>query len=430
VDAVRLPLVHDALLDRTDEEDEAGRLLLALLSYAAPVEAARLRRLVPGVVDALLAVGLVSQRGEELRSPYRTLPLAGLVVVADDPSAGPEAVAAPSGVTERLVEQLPASFNGVVADIGCGPGTLAMVAAERGAHAIGTDVSPRAMAFADFNCILNHVDVELRTGHLGAPLADAEVDLLVSQPPFMAALEAGASYVSFHGGPVGDELAIELVGDLARVLAPEGLAVIRFDSPSGVGEIVHRLDGRNLDLVGFVAPSGSVDEVAVMSASLEDPSLGPRYVQSVPRYRRHLTRTTPHGRRTQLLLLARHGQTGAQTLAVDALPRHWTGMERFLRGIDAARLPDEHLERLTLYPAAGSILVHEEDLRAHNERWWVRLPPASFGANSEVQTAAGPILRAFSGGVIVSAVMAAFPGEDQDVRLFARQALARGLLTA
>jgi len=420
--------VHDALLD---EPDDAGRLLLAVLCYGARVDVARLRAVADRAVDALASIGLVEERGGLLICPYRVTPTAGLVVVADQPTAGPDAVASPSRITERLAELLPHSLAGSFADVGCGPGVLAMLASRRGASAIGTDISPRALAFSEFNCALNGIAVDLRLGHLAEPLPRADIDLLVSQPPFMATPTSSPGVVFFHGGAQGDELALELTADLPRVLADEGLGILRFDTPVPPGEAISRLpvsvDG--LEVSAFSAMSISADIAAVVSAELEDPSLGERYAERAPHYRRHLAALPGNGQRSQVMLLARRSaQPSATELVVDQLPRGWEPLHRYLRGVDAVKTPDDEIDGLTIQLLPDAVVVHEEDLTSGEQQTWLRLPPGSFGSHSELSFDAVELLRAFSTPARVSDVAEQRLTSIAELRAFIRTAVHRGLL--
>ncbi len=402
-----------------------------MFSYGARVDAERLRTAAAPVVDALMSSGLVEERGGVLLSRYRVTPTAGLVVVADHPSAGSDAVAAPSNITERLAELLPDTAGGSFADVGCGPGLLAMVAARRGARAIGTDVSPRALAFAEFNCALNRVAVDLRLGHLAQPLLTESIDLLVSQPPFMATPPSSPGVVFFHGGQQGDELALELTADLARVLTSDGLGIVRFDAPAPPGEVIARLPASadRLEVAAFTAPSFSADMAAILSAELDDPALGERYAERAPRYHRHLATLPGGGQRSQVLLLARRSaEPTATELVVDELPRGWEPLDRYRRGVDAVRAADDEVGRLTAQLLPGAVAVHEEDLTSGEQRTWLRLPSGSFGAHSELSIEAVELLRAFRVPTRVSDVAEQGLTSVAELCGFVRTAVRRGLL--
>jgi release factor glutamine methyltransferase len=83
-----------------------------------------------------------------------------------------------------LLADLVPEQAGDVLDVGCGAGTLALVAASRGARrAVGVDLSERAIELARFNARLNGVAAEFRAGDLLAPVRGEAFDLVVSQPP-------------------------------------------------------------------------------------------------------------------------------------------------------------------------------------------------------------------------------------------------------
>ena len=70
-------------------------------------------------------------------------------------------------------------------DVGTGNGIQAVLAARHAAAVVATDVSERALAFAEFNCALNGADnVELRLGSFLEPVAGERFGLVVSNPPF------------------------------------------------------------------------------------------------------------------------------------------------------------------------------------------------------------------------------------------------------
>lgn len=402
-----------------------------MLCYGARVATSRPRAAAAHAVDALASIGLVEEVAGFFVCPYRVTPMTGLVVVADQPSAGPDAVAPPSNITERLADLLPQSLAGSFADVGCGSGVLAMLAARRGASATGTDISPRALAFAEFNCALNGTAVDLRLGHLAEPLHADEIDLLVSQPPFMATPPSSPGVGFFHGGAQGDELALELTADLARVLTDEGLGVLRFDSPGLPGEIQSRLTASldGLELSAFTTMSLSADMAAIVSAELEDPALGEHYAERAPHYRRHLASLHGGGQRSQVLLLARRSTQPVVTeLVVDGLPRGWEPLARYRRGVEAVMTSDNEIDELTVQLHPGAIVVYEEDLASGAQKTWLRLPPGSFGAHSELSIDAVELLRAFSVPTRVSEVAEQGLTPIAELRPFVRTAVHRGLL--
>lgn len=119
----------------------------------------------------------------------------------------------------RAFDELVAA-DGLVADIGCGPGRVAAWMAGRGRQVIGIDPSAGMLAVA----ATAHPGLEFRLGDLtDLPLHDASL--------------AGAVcwYSIIHTQP--DELAAAFA-ELARVLAPGAPLLIAFQA--GRGEVVHR----------------------------------------------------------------------------------------------------------------------------------------------------------------------------------------------
>ena len=103
------------------------------------------------------------------------------------------AVLIPRPETELLVERalaLHPATEGRVADLGTGSGALALaLASERpGWRLIATDVSEEALAVARANATsLALAGVEFRRGDWYEPLAGERFDLIVSNPPYVAA---------------------------------------------------------------------------------------------------------------------------------------------------------------------------------------------------------------------------------------------------
>jgi release factor glutamine methyltransferase len=111
-----------------------------------------------------------------------------------DLSVGP-AVLVPRPETELLVERALArgpATAGRVADLGTGSGAVALaLASERPQwHIVATDISPTALALARTNAAtLGLARIEFRLGDWYAAIAGELFDLLVSNPPYVAAAD-------------------------------------------------------------------------------------------------------------------------------------------------------------------------------------------------------------------------------------------------
>jgi release factor glutamine methyltransferase len=98
----------------------------------------------------------------------------------------------PRPETEGLVDLALARVStGVVADIGTGTGAIALSLAREGAFrlVIGTDISRKALVVARRNGRRAGLKVSWRPGDLLEPLGTNKLDLLVSNPPYLTALE-------------------------------------------------------------------------------------------------------------------------------------------------------------------------------------------------------------------------------------------------
>lgn len=172
----------------------AGSTLEAQLLLAHALGVSRTRAMthlerIPGAAEAQAYAGLIERRaaGEPLAyilgvREFWSLPL----------KVGPE-VLVPRPETELLVERalaLRPEATGRMADLGTGSGAIALaLALERpGWSVVATDVSADALATAKANAAaLNLLRVEFLQGHWLEPLRGRAFDLIVSNPPYVAA---------------------------------------------------------------------------------------------------------------------------------------------------------------------------------------------------------------------------------------------------
>lgn len=102
----------------------------------------------------------------------------------------------PRPETETLValalERIPADTPQLVVDLGTGSGAIALaIASERPrCTIIATERNPAALAVAEENARrLGITTVSFRSGHWCEPLGDLQADLIVSNPPYIAAAD-------------------------------------------------------------------------------------------------------------------------------------------------------------------------------------------------------------------------------------------------
>jgi len=363
-DAVRLPLVHAWLARRGGPSST----LAALFSYAAAVPEAEVHTaLGADLTSALCRSGALEPIvGGALLSRYRLTPLGGLLIFSDPPESGPETVMGPGPTTMLLVDLIPES-PGSVLDVGCGAGTLALVAAARGARrAVGVDLSERAVRLSQFNARLNHSAAEFRAGDLLEPVRGERFDRILSQPPYVVLPPGMASTTYLHGGPLGEELALRFAAAFPEALTERGLALLHFDAPSLPGRpVVERLRAAlanaPVDVAVLTSPGPSADLESAAYGALEDPGLGDRYREAVQRYRAHLAISGVEAFTRVLAVLRPSLRKGGIAVQVpSALERLVPAdLDRFLCGLDLASVSDEVLLAARIRLAPGARLLEE-----------------------------------------------------------------------
>jgi methylase of polypeptide subunit release factors len=202
---------------------------LFALQATAPEADAR-RAFDPLSIEELVALGLVEHTEGRVRPLVALAVAEGLVLARDRPdpvtfAVRPDhvlGVGPPALLLARLTVRRAARR---VLDLGCGGGVQALLAARHAETVVGVDLSPRGLAFARFNSLLNGVrNVEWREGDLYAPVAGERFDLVVSNPPYVVSPE---SWLLFRdGGDAGDGICARIVAGLESHLAEGGFATV------------------------------------------------------------------------------------------------------------------------------------------------------------------------------------------------------------
>ncbi len=362
IDAVRRPVIAW----RLRKVGTPAALATLLFLHAGRLDRRAASALLgPDLLSALLGAGLLADADGGVVSRFRLTPLQGLLFLHDPFEGGPETAMGPGITTVALARLLPAS-PGAVLDVGCGAGTLALLAAARGARrAVGVDLSERAVALARVNARLNGVAAEFRAGDLLAPVRGERFDLLLSQPPYVVAPPGLAPTTYLHGGSRGDELAMRFASAFPEALAEGGRAALFFDLPKGA-EPVHRrlrraLGGARVSLAVLTGAGPSSELSAMAYATLEDPSIGPRYAEAVLRYREHIESVAPAGFVRALAVLERPA-AGAAGFETELQVGHFDGVDaaglaRWLAGLALVAGPEEALRAAAVRPAPGARLA-------------------------------------------------------------------------
>lgn len=148
----------------------------------------------------------------------------------------------PRPETEHVVEAALALPAERIVDVGCGSGAIAVtLAAERDANVVATDLSAPAIAVAAENARKLNARVQFVQCDLLSAIADASMDLVVSNPPYISRNQRDTLQpevrdwepeLALFGGATGTEIYARLLSDSRRVLKPRGWLVLElgFDS--------------------------------------------------------------------------------------------------------------------------------------------------------------------------------------------------------
>lgn len=111
-----------------------------------------------------------------------------------------------------------------VLDLCTGSGVHALVAARHAKHVVATDISPRALRFAEFNAWLNGVtNIEFCRGDLFHAVEGRTFDLILANPPYIPDAATSPNDNCYCGGKSGDVLWSQILQGLEKHLRPGGL---------------------------------------------------------------------------------------------------------------------------------------------------------------------------------------------------------------
>lgn len=447
-----LPVVHHVLRRRTD----SAAILARLFAYGDGVDTPTVRAsLGDRIVEALLDADVLTHPEEDkqaIRSRFHLRPLEGIWLLADDPDGGRDAVMPPAGTTRQMTQTLSAALPDDTLDVGCGPGSLGLVAALRGARrVVGTDLNPRAIAMARFNARLNGLSgcADFVVGDLTEPVRGQRFGLVMAQPPYVIHPPTAAAVTYLHGGPTGEELPLRLLAELPEVLAPNGRALMLLEAIARPQEPLHArlrplLGDAPIDLLVLAAP-GPPPAIQVLAyASLEAPNGGPAYRAAVHRYLDHLETLGAAEFHHALVVLRAHPDDNqprprmAATVPVTALGGgDADALARLLGAIDLAALDADILAARGVSVSNFAIWLEERsapDPSLQPERF-VHFKPGSFGSDFKIAEERYAMSVALSRAASIAAAIDAHAAATNttpeavrgDILAFVREGLMRGL---
>jgi len=227
-----------------------GRLLVLGMPQARGPVADALPQL---GVDGLVALGLATADADTVTPTALLRPqsfvdadgvgewwiASDLDEVALDGALPPDHVLGVGGASRTLAETIVPIEVDRALDLGTGCGIQALLVARRAGTVVATDISARALAFAELNARLNGVaNIEFRHGSMFEPVAGEAFDLIVSNPPFVITprVEGVPAYEYRDGGMVGDALVEQFVRTAPAFLTQNGIAQLlgNWESRAGV----------------------------------------------------------------------------------------------------------------------------------------------------------------------------------------------------
>lgn len=253
-------------------------VLIGCFGLGLPTSADDLGRALPrtGVTGAI-ALGIVEPHGAHVLATCDLRPygddLGNCWWITSDPTEHARSEPLPvdhvlgiGGASTTLASWTPRSRVGRALDLGTGSGVQALHLSGHADTVVATDLSQRALRYAEFNAALNGVEWDLRSGSFLDPVAGETFDLVVSNPPFVITprAEGVPLYEYRDGGASGDGVVAALTKGVGAHLAPGGVAQLL-----GNWETVAGQDWR--ERVGeWVAESGL--DAWVVQRDVQDPA--------------------------------------------------------------------------------------------------------------------------------------------------------------
>lgn len=247
---------------RAASDDSPLAVLVRLFTLQRAVDRASADRALPGLVEPLVAAGLLVFSGGEVRAAVDVRPYGDedhdWWVVCDltpglDASpveVGPEHVLGISEASSSLARLVARRPVGRALDLGTGCGVQALHLAQHARDVVATDVNARALDMARLTARLNGVALDVRDGSLYEPVAGERFDLIASNPPFVVSPPDGDRLVYRETGFVRDDVVRRLVAGASDHLTDGGMCHL-------LASWVHPADGSWQDrLAGWIEPTG------------------------------------------------------------------------------------------------------------------------------------------------------------------------------
>lgn len=228
-------------LRRTDDGSPLAALTRLWLLQAT-VPAADADRALPGLVEPLVAEGILERSGEQVRALVDVRPyaddehdwwvLSDLTPGLDGRGlrVGSDHVLGISSASTSLAQLTVREPVERALDLGTGCGVQALHLAAHAREVVATDVNERALWLTRLNAELNDAfaggRLDVREGSLYGPVTGEQFDLIVTNPPFVISPATGEQLVYRDSGLPGDEVVRRVVTGAPEHLRPGGWAQV------------------------------------------------------------------------------------------------------------------------------------------------------------------------------------------------------------
>jgi SAM-dependent methyltransferase len=208
--------------------------LVRLFALQVGVDRGRADSALPGLVEPLVAGGMLEVSGGEVRARVDVRPYGDEQHdwwIVCDPTPGLDGRIAPMsneyvlGISEASSSLAQLAIRqpvGRALDLGTGCGVQALHLAQHAERVVATDVNPRALAMARLTAQLNEIDLDVRDGSLFEPVVGETFDLIATNPPFVISPPGGEVLVYRDAGMPGDSVVRHLVENAATHLTDGG----------------------------------------------------------------------------------------------------------------------------------------------------------------------------------------------------------------
>lgn len=189
----------------------------------------------------------------------------GMADLADWRDLKTENVYEPAEDSYLLVEATTPQVDSTdrVLDVGCGSGVVgAEIAASTGARVVGVDRNP-------FACrATRDRGVPVVCGDLVAPFGEDEFDVVVFNPPYLPtnpnADDDDWREVAVGGGPQGRAVIERFLGDVDRVITPDGRVFLLVSTVTGVESVVETAAANGFNVVAIADTSFPYETLTVL----------------------------------------------------------------------------------------------------------------------------------------------------------------------